>query len=357
MKHSLVLTSLTAVTISSAILCFRSLSVSADDAACRGEDITPCPLMIPAEDLNLGILYESSHVAHRFRVRNDSQQTVTIKWLSPSCNCVDVKPDSAIVLEAGGTCVYDAKLNLERPAGRTSPSSDAAGLPRLHIGYEIGGQTRRTHEWQFQGTVLPSIVLEQAVLRLGVLSDQSEDLERTVELSAASEIVSIDCETPTRWTAQVEPRQQNGGHFRVVLRHQTPLTPHSVADEIKFVPIHRDGRRLEGKILRVTGEILTDLTTSPPQMHFGRQPAGSVQEEAVRLYSRTGRAFHVLGVSTPNQRLTVDRLSGSEDVYSLRLTVRVGDDDVAATFRVRDDAGAETQVAVPVRCLGVVGSP
>ncbi|MFO0810873.1 MAG: hypothetical protein U0746_19770 [Gemmataceae bacterium] len=122
---------------------------------------------------------------------------------------------------------------------------------------------------------------------------------------------------------------------------------------MKITPTHRDGRRLPAKVVRVTGEVVSDVAVSPPVAYFGRTPLGGRADETVRLYSRTGTPFRVVGVETSDGRLAVEAAQGQAAMYTLRLNVdRAGEQAALATFTVVDGLGRRTTIPVEVRAYG-----
>jgi hypothetical protein len=65
---------------------------------------------------------------------------------------------------------------------------------------------------------------------------------------------------------------------------------------LTFTAASWDGELLPSVALSLTGEIVPDLSLSPPRLVGGPRPVGERFEEQFTIASRTGRAFRVLSV-------------------------------------------------------------
>lgn len=312
-------------------------------------------LVIRASELNLGSVHETNSLEHSFHVTNQGEQPVTIERISKDCECLQITPGPGTELAAGETKQFNVMFSL---AGRQLVTGGAGAYPlriSFDMTYDVGGQTERT-EWQFVCTVIPTIQPKLTVLELGLVSDREAAWARTVEVAATPEVASLTCSAPEHWAVSAihEPGAAPTAKFRVTVRPSGKLVPRLVDDLILLTPETSTGRTLPAKKIRIAGEVVSDVISTPREIHLGRQPRGGAVEESILLRSLTGRNFGVKVSRARSGELEVAKAEGQGAcVYSLRLHVRqFGDQELVAEFVIEHEDKTESILKVPVRYQG-----
>jgi hypothetical protein len=261
-----------------------------------------------------------------------------------------------VTLQPGETKPFQATLSL------VSRSGAVAGDPiSISIGATsaVGGQLQRPIEWQLRGTVLPTIRLKPTTIDFGIVSNRVPPIESTVAVTSAANIERIQCESAANWMVDVS-RKKNAPdtQFRVIVRSQGPLSPRQVADTIRVIPIDRQGKHLPEKTLTIKGNIVSDVVSTPPQLHCGRQPCGAVVDEVIQFRSLTERRFSVIGKNCDDSAIEIVRIGKETDrnpwTYSLRIHCdKAGPEEVVPDFEIQDEDGSRYKLVVPIRYQGI----
>jgi hypothetical protein len=318
-------------------------------------------LVVSAEELDLGRVYETDSFEHTFHIKNRGDRPVTIIGFEKTCDCLGIMPDAQVMLQPQESREFAIKLAL---VARTGDVVNRDGEPfqvRFGAIYLVDGgvQTSTNWSWRLSCQIIPTIRFKPSTILLGTHSDRVPVIEHSVAVEAANEVHRIEWEvSPPSWTVEVvrDKEKTSPNRFRVVIRSQGRLTPCQVSGVIQLTPVGRGERQLPSKELKFVGEIVHDVIAVPGAIHIGRQPHGFIAEEAIRFISLTNRRFRIKGATSGSSDLDVSRTADEEEVYSLRLRItKPGDQEEVTTFAIQDEDGTEFTIAVPFRYHGITG--
>lgn len=236
-------------------------------------------LIIPEEDLRLGRVYESKTLEHRLHIRNTGNEPVTIARFVKDCDCLGITPDKDVTLEPGETREFRMKLSPRSKVGYADYGQTIPYHVRFGAQYSKGGRGGFSADWELTCGMVVTLRPQPATIHLGTLSDRQPQIERSVTVETSKEVAWINCETPSRWAAEVsrDKRDSSPNKFHLTIRSAGDLRPGTISDVIRLIPLDSEGERLPEREIRINGEIVRDVVASPREIHFGRQPCGTAK--------------------------------------------------------------------------------
>ena len=224
----------------------------------------------------------------------------------------------------------------------------------------IAGRTVGHHEqsknWRLVCQVVPTVRIPKPTIWIGTQSVCTSVIEKSVDIEASDAVSWLDWTVSSPWDVTIarEYERTSPAKFRLTVRSSGKLSRRHVEDVVRITPWNRQNEKLPGREVKIVGDIVDDVIPSPSEVHFGRQPCGTVGEETIVLRSLTKRRFRVSPWSGSGD-LKVVRGKGNDEActYSLRLLfASTGDQQTNAVFKILDQDGIEYTITLPVRYYG-----
>lgn len=316
----------------------------------------PPTLLVEANELDLGVQYETAAYTHRFRVRNPSGQPIRISELRSTCDCLQLRPSGAFVIPAKDSREIEAvvSLSMQSACQRWRGVADPVSIP-IHVAYSGLDGVMRKDAWELTAMVHPAIRVRPGQVRLG-LAPVNQPLKRALTVELAEHVSRVESEGASNWVVTgLGQVRTTRGPLSVTLEWRGPPQPTVVEDSVVLTPFDRNGNRLPETRLAITGEFVEDIIAMPREVRFGRQQLGEVVEDAVSLASLAGahvRTAEFRGVPRGVSLTPVRREGGSLE-FLVRLTAaEVGEQRVEVELAVTDDRGRAVTVRLPVTYFG-----
>jgi hypothetical protein len=173
------------------------------------------------------------------------------------------------------------------------------------------------------------------------------------------EQIIVKCDSPD-FEVSAHPSAKDGSRFDLLVSSPKKLPQGVFAFQVEAIPFDTSGVPLGKRRVAVSGQIVSDIQASPPNLLFGNTPVGMTGEEEVSLRSLTNRDFTVTEIRTDGQGIAVEQLTTAEPKkvkLRVRQTVKeVGQfqGKVIVTCELR--GGGTTTCELPVTGYGVTRS-
>jgi hypothetical protein len=315
-------------------------------------------LVVPDADLQLGRVYETSSYAHSLHFTNTADRSVTIKAFHTTCDCINITPEKDVEISPKETKIVHLALKLL--SGQVVPPHPGGEHRNLELtaAYLLAGEALRTTSWRLNCTIVPTIQPQQTRIWIGMQSELSPVIQRSVDINATGDIAWIDCEAREDWSARIDQLQpaQSPRVFRLTVRSRGQLSPRRISDVIRLTPMSRQNERLAAKEIRLEGEIVRDVVAVPTGIYHGRRSQGTAAIEAISLRSLLNRKFRVRGLRPLRDDVEAAHAvdTGDDPIYSITTRfLRPGDQKTAVEFTIQDESGVEYAITVPVCYHGV----
>lgn len=327
-------------------------------------DVTIYGLMVPAEMLDLGEVWEQDGFTWELPVRNVTTADIRIERIANSCSCTSVEPKS-LVVPAGQTRTVRLTISLRekqpsaRPAGQARDFSVKLWptVQGASVGLEgLGSWTLRARVKTLLRTEPRSIDFGRNSFLVQPLNPRQVTVEAAIPLRSLS--ATID---DPRLSTEVRPDPTGPNRYVVMVHPGRQMSVGSIRGSIRLVPRGRGDEALPSQELPVVGQILNDVQASPPQVAFGIRRVGEEVDDTVFLSSLTGSTFTVKSVKTssPSQKVVPDETAGPMSVaYRVRQRITsAGEQQGRLVFVIAGPGGQESEVVVDVQYRGMEEKP
>jgi hypothetical protein len=322
-------------------------------------------LVVDESTCDLGRVWSGSRLQWRVRVNNPTNREFVITDVQTSCVCAAAQ-SIGLVIPSGQTVEIPIEIN----TGAGTNGGEKYEQPfssRLSIYF---GQWLKPLVVQLHGTVLTPAVVDWDTVRFGRVYE--EDKSKSIQVVTLTPLTSIS-EVKLGASATADGRyilrhgslQQASHPVPIEISLGYALSPGIIDDRVRLICAVDSERYVKGDPfsieLRVTGELVGDLTSDLSKIDFGlfRGP-GTVTREVV-FFSRSDRKFrldfegeHSPGVSASNP---LDQLASSHTVGLIIDCTSPGAVKRSAGFSAIYEDGSRRRVDVPVTGYVTFTSP
>jgi len=125
----------------------------------QGKEIGDSWLVVPAEELDLGRVYETNSFEHTFHITNQGDRPVTILGFEKTCDCLGITPEGGVILQPKEKKAFTINLALVAKSWETTNWDGELFQARFGAAYSIDGgvQSNTNWSWQLHGVVVPTI--------------------------------------------------------------------------------------------------------------------------------------------------------------------------------------------------------
>lgn len=339
-------------------------------------------IVFKQSEVDMGTVLDSETPTCEFRFVNTGPGDVTLTHIKPDCGCTLATLQKVVKDEQGNETFVDidpAKLPenglfKEGEEGVLRAAYDSA----KRIGAARKGITIRTDNRQNSSVkvflsvnVLPLVDTEPRIVTFGNNVEKGETASRIVEVYGRSEGFEATKATLSNVYLDkmvhvevlgTEPAERNGEQMTrttLKLTLDPELKPGMISDKL-FIRTTDERRPIVE--VQVIGRVMGDVEAVPATVRLGRLSAGQPSTTELRVKSRSGEPFKVLGIDFQNPDLQVvpdvepypvDAKNPVEWVIPLRTTAMKPGVRVNAVLNVKTDVLREE--AVEVRLYGVAG--
>lgn len=347
------------------LLCLVAASLAAVAGTTAGRWMRPAapesnpepmsPLGVDPTRLDFGEVWEDQHFEWALPLTNLTESPITVTGVSGSCSCTSVAPSSFVL---GSREQTDLRVGID-----LSPKPTELGLQirtfsvRIDVDFRTETGVVGHSHWVVTGRVKRALQLPSEIY-LGSHSEGGQPIPpvslhvdarvpiESVIATASAPFLRVTTSAPawpaTRFdlTVAVTDRNLPEGSF------ETWATVEAVAV---------GGVRLPAARVTISGGIVPDIRTEPPQIVFGGRLVGEQYETDLTVRSLTGKPITIETVSPDGEGLRAAR--SPSDPSSVRVTQRVaaaGQLETAVRLVVRA-GGKVYRFRIPVLGFGVAG--
>jgi hypothetical protein len=317
-------------------------------------------LYVDPHVLDVGEVWEDSHLSRVLRIENRSGKDVSIERFYHSCDCTEIEPGS-LVVPAGES--REIRLTIDLMRQRIGGAANGEGVQEFATTIAAvvpgSGNEKASEEWLVRGRVKMAVQFEQPVVDFGTHSEREQPLpaKRTpVKTFTDLEALSVHG-NPAGFPVRVTRRRDDPSRFdlEIVPKADLPVGEHRF--DLLVEPIREGGKPLPAKKLPVKAWLAPDLQASPPEIVLGAVPIGESREATFTIGSLTGQAFAVEGWSCRSDRVAVQAEAAPTGIPTYRVkwlrVSAVGEQRADIQFRTTVGGKAGRAVTVPVTCWGI----
>lgn len=315
------------------------------------------PPTLEASNLDFGETWERPDFVWEVTIRNHSDLAIHIDDFGRSCGWSKVEPPSLDIPPQSARNVRFT-LDLSDTPSCGAVETDEVRLFAATVTPNVNGATiDSTPRWSLRGRVRTALRIDPRVVSFQSQSELAQPLaEQSVRVLGLTDLETLRIEPAHDglFVASLDRANSERKEFIIKVRPRRDLPVGSCAGQFTLVPVLRDGSTLPGKILSVTGEIVSDIQAIPPAVLLGTRPVGEKFEENIELYSLTGRPFEVVSVSQSSNGTSVEAQSSAATKYTIRQEIEhLSFKEETIRFSVKYRDGSVTTASVPVRYHGV----
>ncbi|MDZ4780769.1 MAG: hypothetical protein SGJ19_10985 [Planctomycetia bacterium] len=263
-------------------------------------------LEIPPERLNFGTALVQDDFVYRLPVENRSAYPVEIASFERSCGCTIVTPN-AFTLAPSETRWLQLNLDLHGADGFEFSGEErdfAVDLRPVYAKAMTPGET-----WRVIGRIQSPFNVSPRHPRFAtealVAGSDFRPLEFSIEPRQKGQELRV---SPTSRSAPARVECAHIGDATQVTLVPEPLLP--VGDHVFRLSvewINRESTPLPPFELRVVGRVVPDVQLEPSHVRLDLSADGATPEtRTIRLKSRTGTPFKVIGVGNPEEVIEVE---------------------------------------------------
>ncbi len=266
-------------------------------------------LEIPAEHLDFGTAVVQDDFVFRLPVENRSSQTVEIAAMDRSCGCASVTPASFTLAPFESRWL---QLNLDLRGGDAFAYSGeerdfAVELRPVYAKAMTPGET-----WRVTGQIQSPFRVLERPLRFApdalIAGSEFKPLKFTIEPRVPTNEVRVEVASKSA-IAQVTS-ERRGHAIQVILTPDGSLPIGAHDFRLSITMIGAEGATLTEQTLSVPGRVVSDVEVEPAYLRLDASAAGeNANSQVVKLKSRTGTPFEILGVELPGAMLSVSPLT------------------------------------------------
>lgn len=303
--------------------------------------------------LDFGEVWETDKFEWTIPITNTSDKHIQIKSITGDCSCTTIGrwPPT---LAPGTTADIPLTLDLFRFGTGKRDLWVTTSVTSINVQMKLG-DVRTTQVIKLHGAIKSQLRCSTTEIDVGRRSIRQKPtlfpvkvtLHQDVEffqVAGTSGLTITSCETKAVKT------------YVVTIKLHSSLPLGSIAEQITFDCVDKDGKRLPSRKVSIVGTTVPDVSVTPYTLHFGDVFVGETVGEEILVRSVSDSPFEVLRVGFSNSETRVMAASGSsksEKKYSVLLTPqRGGANESILTFDVRDIAGETYAIVYPVSYIG-----
>lgn len=319
----------------------------------QGKDL----IRVNPDQLTFGNQWETNSYRHRFHVENQTATEITIARFETSCSCAGVKP-SKIKLGPYDSANLEVELDL-RKLGPLSPRSESRRVSFWvqPIVQNSTGKARPDKTWVFQGTVMPSVRVENPILTFGTHSH--------LDISSRVRTTRVHCLVPNS-DLRIQCFTTHGGltaKAKAVTKSAHEITVEWTGS---FVPgehrarlVLQTGDEIPPYTVNLARTVLSDIQASPPAILLGSRRVGEAVTETVTLHSLTGRKLTLHEVRSGDRSIAIHAVhKGGPPSFEVRCLIpKLGSKQATVqAIIVTDSEKKKEEIELPVAWTGMSSS-
>jgi Protein of unknown function (DUF1573) len=260
---------------------------------------------------------------------NEGEGTLIIKDLRASCGCTVGKLEKREYAPGeSGTIQVQFK-----PQGKSNQV-------RQTVTITTNDPAFTNYEAQINVTayVMPIVRTDPAMINLGILrkGEFVSNIFSVIGLYEDFKVVGVEVIGGTGITAEVLGRERisadegrEGWKVEVEVLSDGSAKPGVIRGHIR---VHTNDPRRESVSVNLSGQVLGDIAVSEPQIRFGSLDMGATFEHTIRIESRSGTPFKILGFKDTSNleddiEWIVTPLGDTEDhsIYNVKMRMQMPD--------------------------------
>lgn len=331
-------------------------------AGCSGVDEpydaaepTVFPLIVPAEDLDLGTVWAPTRSSLKLHIRNTSSEEIQLSELKTSCACclVDFSPLTIRPTEQRiVTLALDVSSRLSVGESNGEPNFHAQLIPI------VKGYTGPPASWPITGTVRTLLRVSASFVEFETWTVGEPVPIKSIDVVSAAPLASLRAETdPLSISCNIVQRSEL--EYTVQIRPNADLRPGPFRTSVRLVADLATGGKVES-LITAMGRTVDEVEALPYSIDWGSVSVGSVCESRVLVRSRVGKPFVIERTSSESGEIVVQREDSQArgDVLLLKQRiVAAGKHQDKVLLQVRNHDGAIVELAIPVSYWGVRRGP
>lgn len=265
-------------------------------------------LVVAPANLDFGEVWENKGFVWTLPIENHTKTAIAISKFEASCECSSIEPQSCVI-PAGQKMEVRLTLDLTREAdepAKVSPNRSEVGLKSVlgedqaprDFTLQIIAQTPEglpPQEWILRGRVRSAVTLAPRVVYYGespVRGDASTFSARTADVTALVPLRDLiaKCD-PNLATLEVVRQIKDQNRFEVRITPSATLPAGAFKFDVMVYPVLSGGEELPGVSLIAKGRVREDIQVAPSELALGARLVGEKVEEAISLYSLSGKSF------------------------------------------------------------------
>jgi hypothetical protein len=307
-------------------------------------------LVISAEALRFGEVWEKKDFTWELPVRNVTKEPIQITDWSASCNCLDVQPRS-VRIPAHQTSTVRLALDL------TARRPHEATLARRQLAYEImpvfaDGRRLRPRAWRVEGVARSKLTLDALYVHFGESPVHGEEpVARKVMGNVHVPFQRLETVVDAkRLDVRLRQFPDSPKRFELLVSPQPTLPPGPFRAEVVLNIITAEGKRERGLVLPVEGEMQPGVRLLPARLLLPTKRVGETATGVLTLQVPSRLPVVVEQIESSSADLHVEAIplegvpSGRGFRVSQRIT-RAGDHTSHVTFTLRS---CEQLTRIPV---------
>jgi hypothetical protein len=311
------------------------------------------PIVVPAGDLDLGIVWATCGLSHTLHLRNVSSRRVELASFLTTCGCVAVEPSSPTIAPKG-QCDVTLKLRiaseLDGDAKLKEPNFRTQLVPIIR------GYPGSPPQWELTGTIRRLLSLSASSLQFDEPLIQGRSFpRREVRIVSKAPLQSVEAEGGSAFAACDLTRESETVYVLHIQPSNTlPIGPFHF--DITLIPCLRSGRKIRTDLLAVSGWVSHEVEASPRMLHLGMLRVGQASESRVVVRSLIGKPFTLKSIIPDSKDTQVQVEASGDNGVTLRITHRVvasGDRTDNVAVAVENYDGRTFQFPIPICCHGL----
>jgi hypothetical protein len=311
------------------------------------------PLVVKAQDLRVGEIWEND--AWQLLIENRSERDIRIDGFHVFCGCLTIEPPS---LEIPKRQTRHVRIKL-----RPSPiqnSKDYSAFQSFSYRVRPYGKTLTQEvsrsEWTVEGVIRRRVTFDTTFVHFGKAHSPSDrpPIRRviaTVHVPFRQIHLDFDADILTATAKQLPVANR----FELEISPRPSLHPGSFGTDLGLHLEAEDGETVLGGLLRVEGELRSDVYLLPDRLALPPAIVGHTVTATVLLHRPEGQHI-VVDHFTDSPEIEVEKVDpkvGSAIAYNIRCKLaRFGDYDRSVTFRVGGERLHSKELHLPVLLHG-----
>lgn len=265
---------------------------------------TPAPLVVPANELDVGDVWEQGAFQHKLTIQNTTAKNIVIDGFRSTCGCVSVEP-SALKIPSGQKADVLVTLNL-----KLSPRQDSNDF-QVTIAPEIRDDPGVQPVWKIRGRARRLMKLTPVGISYydNRLIQGQVFPSQTVIVTPAIVLDSLLAKYPAELaTVEIARCQERHNDFQVNITPQKGLPLGPFLFDVLLEPVSKD-KFLPIVKLPVEGRVMGDVQALPDSLALGARGIGETLTETITLRSISGVPFEVTRIKPDFKDTTVEPIT------------------------------------------------